>query len=465
MRPYKIEQSVVAYIEKEKTVKEKINTKSLLKFIICSLIGITMFLVPIPQNGTFTTLLDYVKSFLKNLFGGSLSYILLVIVAGSAIMSLYDYIFKPEWIRKNHYLKKAFSTTPLYLISKLIGAVVVVMVVLGVGPEFITSVDTGITMVDLCCTLLCIVIGFSFFLPFLTDCGIMEFLGVILKPVVRPLFKVPGRASVDLIASWFGASNAAVILTREQYMKGFYTKREAGYIMTNFSLVSIPFCLLVADTIGIANLFPAFYLTICVVGILLAVIIARIPPIRTLPDTYQEQVGKQINEEVPNEKGIFKYALEKSCERAEKFTAKDVISGGFEVVVGMFFDLIPIVLAWGTVALIIATYTPVFDWISYPMGLYLQLFGVEEAFAVAPASLVGFTDMFIPALLITGIESVKTKFIIGVLSLVQIIYLTEVGAIIIKSEIPLNFWKLLILFLERTIIAIPLIVLMTNLLL
>lgn len=293
----------------------------------------------------------------------------------------------------------------------------------------------------------------------------MEFLGVILKPVVRPLFKVPGRASVDLIASWFGASNAAVILTREQYMKGFYSKREAGYIMTNFSLVSIPFCLLVADTIGIANLFPAFYLTICVVGILLAVIIARIPPIRTLPDTYQEQAGKQINEEVPNEKGIFKYALEKSCERAEKFTVKDVVSGGFEVVVGMFFDLIPIVLAWGTVALIIATYTPVFDWISYPMGLYLQLFGVEEAFAVAPASLVGFTDMFIPALLITGIESVKTKFIIGVLSLVQIIYLTEVGAIIIKSEIPLNFWKLLIIFLERTIIAIPLIVLMANLLL
>ena len=79
--------------------------------------------------------------------------------------------------------------------------------------------------------------------------------------------------------------------------------------------------------------------------------------------------------------------------------------------------------------------------------------------------LIGFTDMFIPALLITGVASVKTKFIIGVLSLVQIIYLTEVGAIIIKSEIPLNFWKLLIVFLERTIIAIPLIVLMANLLL
>ena len=96
------------------------------------------------------------------------------------------------------------------------------------------------------------------------------------------------------------------------------------------------------------------------------------------------------------------------------------------------------------------------------MGLFMQVLGVEEAFAVAPATLVGFTDMFIPALLIGGIESVKTKFIIGVLSLVQIIYLTEVGAIIIKSEIPLNLWKLFVLFLERTIIAIPLIVLFAN---
>lgn len=73
-----------------------------------------------------------------------------------------------------------------------------------------------------------------------------------------------------------------------------------------------------------------------------------------------------------------------------------------------------------------------------------------------------FIDMFIPALLAVGLTSVKTKFVIGVLSLVQIIYLTEAGTIIIKSEIPLNFWKLLVIFLERTIIAIPLIVVFAN---
>lgn len=441
-----------------------VNVKNLMKFILCSAFGVVMFLVPIHQGESFTTLLDFLKSGLKTLFGSGLNYIIVGLLVLSAVMSLIDYFAKPDFIRKNHYLTKAFSTTPLYLVSKVVGAVFACMVVFGVGPEFITSADTGATIIDLCGTLFCIVIAFSFILPFLTDCGIMEFLGVLLRPIVRPLFHVPGRASVDLMASWFGASNAAVILTREQYMKGFYTKREAGYIMTNFSIVSIPFCLMVANTVGIDNLFPAFYLCICAVGILLAVIIARIPPIKTIPNTYKEEVGKKLSEDVPQEKGTFAYAVELSCERAEKFSIRTVVSSGFEVVVGMLFDLIPIVVAWGTVALIIATYTPVFEWLSYPMGLYLQLFGVEEAFAAAPATLVGFTDMFIPALLITGLTSVKTKFIIGVLSLIQIIYLTEVGTIIIKSEVPLNLWKLFLIFLERTIIAIPVIVLLANLL-
>ena len=442
-----------------------VTPKNLAKFLLGSAFGILVFLVPIPQGESFTTLLDFLKTAIKDFMGVSMNYIIVAILVFSAVMGIVDLVAKPDFIRKNPYMMKAFHTTPFYLGSKILGAVFACMIVFGFGPEAVTSADTGVTMLDLCNTLLCIVVAFSFILPFLTDCGIMEFLGVLLRPVVRPLFHVPGRASVDLIASWFGASNAAVILTREQYMKGFYTKREAGYIMTNFSLVSIPFCLMIANTVSVSSMFPAFYLCICLVGVILAVIGIRIPPISTIPDTYQEKAGKQLNEDLPQDTKLLPYALELSCKRAEEFTAGKVISSGMEVVVGMFFDLVPVVMAWGMVALIIATYTPVFQWISYPIGLYLQLFGVEEAFAVAPAALIGFTDMFIPALLITGVASFKTRFIIGVLSLVQIIYMTEVGAIIIKSEIPLNFWKLLIIFLERTLIAIPLIVLFANLVL
>lgn len=443
---------------------DTINIKNLLKFILCSSFGIAMFLTPIPKGESFTTLISYVTDFLAALLGGSLNYIIMCLLIFSATMSTIDYLFKPDFIRKSENMKKAFSTSLLYVISKIIGAVIVIMVVLNIGPEVIRSADTGKMMISLCGTLFCIVFALSFILPFLTDCGIMEFFGVILKPIVRPLFKVPGRASIDLVASWFGASNAAVILTREQYMKGFYTKREAGYIMTNFSLVSIPFCLLVAETLGISHLFPAFYLTVCIVGVVLAIISCRIPPISNIPNTYKEQIGKQLNEEIPDGKGFFKHAIELSCERAGQFTFKAIGIGGMHVVIGMLFDLIPIVVAWGTIGLIVVNFTPILDWISYPMGVYMKLLGIEGAFEVAPATLVGFADMFIPALLLSGFEIVKTKFIVGALSLVQIIYLTEVGVIIMKSEIPLNLWKLFVLFIQRTLIALPIIVLLANVL-
>lgn len=440
-----------------------VTPKNLAKFILCSGLGILIFLIPVPYQGAFTTLLEFVKSFISRLFGSAIVYILTALLIISAVLSVFDYFFKPNWIRNNRYLSAAFSTTPLYIFSKLLGAVFVVMTALQIGPACIVSPDTGGTMLDLCCTLICIVLSFSFLMPFLTDCGSMEFLGVILKPIIRPLFRVPGRSAVDLIASWFGSSNAAAILTREQYMKGFYTKREAGYIMTNFSLVSVPFCLLVANTIGISSHFPLFYLTLCIVGVILAAILIRIPPISWLPDTYRESIGKQLDEDVPLQHWPFRYALESSCKRAETFTVHTVITGGLDVVVGMLFDLIPIVMSWGTLALIIANYTPFFDIISYPMALYLKLLGVEEAIAVAPAALIGFTDMFIPALIIKDIVSVKTRFIMGALSLIQIIYLTEVGAVIIKSEVPLGLGKLFLIFMERTLLSLPLFVLCARL--
>ena len=57
-----------------------VNTKNLLKFILCSAFGILMFLVPIPQGESFTTLLDFLKTGLKNL-----------LAAGNTILSSYQY--------------------------------------------------------------------------------------------------------------------------------------------------------------------------------------------------------------------------------------------------------------------------------------------------------------------------------------------------------------------------------------
>ncbi len=447
------------YVENE---NKSINIGNLMKFIIASSIGGFMFLVPIAYQGSVSTPIGILIDFVKGSLKAVLPYIVIGGLLSSTVLSILEYIIKPKFITESPFMMKVFATTPLYIITKVIATIIVAMVMFNAGPDAIISADTGGTMVSLGSTLVAIALSLSYILPLLTDCGIMEFLGVITKKIVRPLFKVPGRASVDLITSWFGASNAAVILSREQYMAGFYTAKETGIIMTNFSIVSIPFCFMIAGMLGIESLFPVFYLAISIVTLALALVLPRIKPLKSLSDTYYKNNKNLLSEDVPEGKSMFTYALEQSCKRAEKFNAKDVIKSGNEIVVGMIFNLIPIVIAWGTIALILVEFTPIFTWISYPMGMLLNLLGVEGAFQVAPATLVGFADMFIPALLITGVESVKTKFIVGVLSLVQIIYMTEVGAIIIQSEVPIGFKELLIIFLERTIIALPIIVLIAN---
>ena len=130
----------------------------------------------------------------------------------------------------------------------------------------------------------------------------------------------------------------------------------------------------------------------------------------------------------------------------------------------MYFALLPLVMAWGTLSLIVAEFTPFFKIISIPVVFILQLFQIPNAVEAAPSVLVGFTDMFLPSIMVSqdGISEI-TKFIIGTLSITQLVYLTETGAVILKSDIPIKFKDLFIIFLTRTIIALPIITLITKL--
>ena len=73
-------------------------------------------------------------------------------------------------------------------------------------------------------------------------------------------------------------------------------------------------------------------------------------------------------------------------------------------------------------------------------------------------------ERYIPPLMLADFPIERTRFIMGSVTLLQIIYMTEVGLIIIKSRIPVNVGHLFVVFLERTILAIPLVTLLTNLL-
>ncbi len=80
---------------------------------------------------------------------------------------------------------------------------------------------------------------------------------------------------------------------------------------------------------------------------------------------------------------------------------------------------------------------------------------VPEAEAASQTLVVGFADMFLPAILASGIESEMTRFIIASVSVTQLIYMSEVGGLMLGSKIPVNFKDLVIIFLLRTLISLP----------
>lgn len=449
-------------MDKEITSSGVNRRSSSLKFVGCSLFGLLMFLFPMGGGEGFNTPLSVLTDSLDKWIGANAPWLLVCLVVAAALLALGGLFMKPSERGGYKLLREIVCVSKVYLLTRLAAAVIALGVFFGVGPEWVIGDDVGGSMMGLGQTLIALAVTLSFILPFLTDSGIMEFVGILLKPLVRPLFHVPGRASVDLIASWLSSSNTAVLITAGQYQGGFYSRREAACIMTNFSLVSIPFCLVVAETLKVADHFLLLYASVTAIGLLLAVIGVRLFPLAAVPNDYRGE--KRLAEEVPPEATLLRWAFRAALERAGEFSFRKAFEQATAMTLGIIFDLIPVVVAWGTIGSILVNETSIFHWLAYPMGMYMQLLGVEGAFQIAPATLVGFIDMFIPALITSTDLPYATRFVVAALSLVQIIYLTEVGSIIVKSEVGLDMKRLFLIFIERTLIALPLIVLVTKLL-
>ena len=444
----------------------KFNLVKTLKFLIPSIIGVLLFMTPIKYNENITIPVAILSGNLTDLLNNYLTYILAFILALSAIMSIVGSIIRPQFITENNFLNTLFSVSPLWLIARVIGSIFGIMVAFNMGPEFIVNEGTGIfVFYDLLTILFSIFLFAGFFLPLLLNFGLLEFFGSLLTKIMRPLFKLPGRSSIDCITSWLGDGTLGIVLTSKQYEEGFYTKKEAAIVSTTFSAVSITFSLIVIKTVGLDNMFIPFYLTVTLAGIVAAIIVPRIPPLSRKSDTYFDgSTNSKLSEEIPEGYNSFTWGYKNAVEKAEKnFNLKKFVIDGFKNVLDMWIAVLPIVMCMATLALIIAEFTPIFKTLGLPFVPILQLLGVPEARAASQTLVVGFADMLLPATIAAKtITNEMTKFIIACVSVTQLIYMSEVGGVLLGSKIPVNIKELIIIFVERTLVTLPVIVLIAN---
>src|SRR5699024_10924680 len=105
----------------------------------------------------------------------------------------------------------------------------------------------------------------------------------------------------------------------------------------------------------------------------------------------------------------------------------------------------------------------VFEWLGLPFVPILELMQVPYAQEASQTILIGFADMFLPAVIGASIEAEITRFIIATLSVTQLIYMSEVGGLLLGSKVPVSMQNLLMIFLCRTIFPLPIICFITHL--
>ena len=445
--------------------KSKFTLKDNLKFIIPSIIGVLLFMIPIKYEGDVTIPIAIFSGMLVNFLGEYLVYIITGTMAISAILSLIATIVKPKFITNNKILSSLFTTTPLWLVSRVLGGIFGVLAAFQIGPQMIISGDTGAFVLnDLLTVLFSIFLFAGLFLPLLLNFGLLEFFGSLLTKIMRPVFKLPGRSSIDCITSWLGDGTLGIMLTNKQYEDGFYTEREAATISTTFSAVSITFSLVVINTVGLVNMFVPFYLTVTFAGIVAAVIVPRIYPLSKKKDTYYNGKTNKIDESIPEGYTSLSWGYEQAITKARKNSSiKEFFADGAKNVLDMWVGVLPVVMCMATIALIIATYTPLFKILGVPFIPILQLLQVPEAVQASQTLVVGFADMLLPSVVAsTTITSEMTRFIVAAVSVTQLVYMSEVGGVLLGSKIPVNIKELIIIFIERTLITLPVIVLIAN---
>ncbi|MCG3726845.1 YjiH family protein [Vibrio cincinnatiensis] len=431
------------------------------RFFLPSLVGVFLFMAPVYYNDGLTIPVAILAKSVQALLGDYLVGSITIIVAFMAIASVVTKLFKPAVILRHTFLNNLLNPSWVWLVVRIIGGIAIIMTFFQLGPKAIWEENTGgLVLEGLLPTLFSVFIFAGLLLPLLLNFGLLELMGSLLSKVMRPLFNLPGRGAIDCTASWLGDGSVGILLTSKQYEDKFYTQREAAVIGTTFSAVSITFSLVVLAQVQLEHLFLPFYGAICLAGVVAAIIIPRLPPLSLKKDIFIDGSKPEKDADaIPQGHSTFSWGLSLALDRAGQVkSAKSILGEGIRNAIDMVFGVLPVVMGLGTIALVIAEYTSVFALLGQPFIPYLEMLGVPEAVQASQTIVVGFADMFIPAILAASIDNEMTRFVIAAMSVTQLIYMSEVGALLLGSRIPVNILELFVIFILRTLITLPVIV-------
>ena len=421
------------------TPPEKLLSKpmALIQLIVFSAIGLVMFFVPFTIGEKSTILFDHGATYLVNQ-QHTLSVILLFMLM---IFGVSKPFIDGSW-RKN-------ITHKILTVFKVLGLVLAVMYVSGNAPDFMMEKD----MLPFLFEKLALPVGMivplgALILAFLVGFGLLEMVGVLMQPIMKPIWRTPGASAIDAVASFVGSYSIGLLITNRVYLQKQYSAREAIIIATGFSTVSAAFMVIVAKTLGLMEFWNLFFWSTLVITFIVTAITARIPPISRFDNELDRpnldyKRGMRL-------KAAYELGLSTS-RRASNF--KQILWSNFRDGLTMAAAIVPSIIAVGLTGLLLAKYTPVFDALGLLLYPFTWLGGLPEPLVAAKGMSAGLAEMFLPALLLSEADML-TRYVAGVISISSVLFFSAMIPCVLATEIPISVGKMVIVWFQRVALSI-----------
>ncbi|KYH24667.1 hypothetical protein HAPAU_36500 [Halalkalicoccus paucihalophilus] len=113
-----------------------------------------------------------------------------------------------------------WETLPFWLF-RVAGAVLAPLLFLEIGPEWMIGGSTGgLVWGTLILSVAVIIPIGAIFINLFVELGGLDFVRPMARPIMRPLFNIPGRAALDSVASWVGSYSVGFYVTRSVFDRG-----------------------------------------------------------------------------------------------------------------------------------------------------------------------------------------------------------------------------------------------------
>ncbi|TCQ81102.1 nucleoside recognition membrane protein YjiH [Ochrobactrum sp. BH3] len=408
-----------------------------LKLTIYSFIGIFFFFVPVTIGGKSTILLDHAATALAT----QLRPVALVLVCLLIAYGAFGPFVTGTW--KKNLTEKIFS------VLRVLGLVATAMYLANIGPALLFTPDMLPFLFDklVLSVGLIVPIG-ALALAFLIGYGLLEFTGVIVQPVMRPIWRTPGWSAIDAVASFVGSYSLALLITDRVYKEGKYTAREAAIVATGFSTVSATFMIIVARTLGLMESWNLYFWTTFFVTFIVSAIAARLWPLSRMDHPEDRDMP------LPAGKGRIETAIDAGITQAQSAPKLlPLLWATFLDGLRMASMILPSIMAVGLLGLLAAKYTPIFDVLGLALYPFTWLAQFSDPMLAAKSMASGLAEMFLPAILLKDAD-VALKFVAAVVSVSQVLFLSASIPCVLATSVPLKFRDLIVIWYIRTALSI-----------